>query len=256
MRRRFDLTDFEWSIIEPLLPNKSRGVPRVDDRRVINGILWRFRTGSPWADIPERYGPYTTCYNRFVRWRKAGVWDRLLEAVSAAFEGDLQMIDSSCVRVHHHGATPKKGDPNRCMGRSRGGLTTKIHALVDAEGRPVRLHLSEGQSSDCVNAEALLDLLSQDTILLADKGYDTDSIRARIQSAGAFANIPAKSNRKQAFPFSAFLYRYRNLVERFFGKIKNARGLATRYDKRADNFLAALKLFSARLWIRSYESTP
>lgn len=142
------------------------------------------------------------------------------------------------------------------MGRSRGGLTTKIHALVDAEGRPVRLHLSEGQSSDCVNAEALLDLLSQDTILLADKGYDTDGIRARIQSAGAFANIPAKSNRKQAFPFSAFLYRYRNLVERFFGKIKNARGLATRYDKRADNFLAALKLFSARLWIRSYESTP
>tara|TARA_R100000365_G_C2725620_1_gene57013 strand:+ start:200 stop:565 length:366 start_codon:yes stop_codon:yes gene_type:complete len=109
MRRRFDLTDFEWSIIEPLLPNKSRGVPRVDDRRVINGILWRFRTGSPWADIPERYGPYTTCYNRFVRWRKAGVWDRLLEAVSAAFEGDLQMIDSSCVRVHHHGATLKRG---------------------------------------------------------------------------------------------------------------------------------------------------
>jgi transposase len=64
--RRFDLTDFEWRIIQPLLPNKSRGVPRVDDRRVINGILWRFRTGSPWADVPERYGPYTTCYNRFV----------------------------------------------------------------------------------------------------------------------------------------------------------------------------------------------
>ena len=66
-RRRFDLTDFEWSVIQPLLPNKPRGVPRVDDRRVINGILWRFRTGSPWADVPVRYGPYTTCYNRFVR---------------------------------------------------------------------------------------------------------------------------------------------------------------------------------------------
>lgn len=110
-RRRYELTDGEWSIIEPLLPNKPRGVPRVDDRRVLNGILWRFRTGSPWAEIPERYGPSTTCYNRFVRWRKAGVWDRLLVAVSVAFEGEIVMIDSTCVRVHQHGATGKKGDP-------------------------------------------------------------------------------------------------------------------------------------------------
>ncbi len=82
---------------------------RVDDRKVLNGILWRFRTGSPWADVPERYGPYTTCYNRFVRWRKAGVWDRLLAAVSKAFDGEIIMIDSSCVRVHQHAATAKKG---------------------------------------------------------------------------------------------------------------------------------------------------
>ena len=107
--RRHELTDFEWKIIEPLLPNKPRGVPRVNDRRVLNGILWRFRTGSPWRDIPERYGPSTTCYNRFVCWREAGVWDRILDAVSAAYDGDLIMIDSSCVRVHQHGATGKKG---------------------------------------------------------------------------------------------------------------------------------------------------
>src|ERR1700674_340263 len=97
--RRYELTDFEWSIIEPLLPNKPRGVPRANDRTVLNGIYWRLRTGSPWADIPERYGPYTTCYNRFVRWRKAGVWDRLLAAVSKAFDDDIVMIHSSCVRV-------------------------------------------------------------------------------------------------------------------------------------------------------------
>ncbi len=108
---RFDLTDFEWSVIEPLLPNKSRGVKRVDDRRVLNGIFWRLRTGAPWADIPERYGPPTTCYNRFVRWRKAGVWDRLLRAVSEAYDGDVQMIDSSSIRVHQHAANgKKKGD--------------------------------------------------------------------------------------------------------------------------------------------------
>jgi transposase len=110
-RRRYELTDTEWSIIEPLLPNKPRGVPRVDDQRVLNGNLWRFRTGSPWAEIPERYGPSTTCDNRFVRWRKGGVRDRLLSAVSAAFEGEIVMIDSTCVRVHQHGATGKKGAP-------------------------------------------------------------------------------------------------------------------------------------------------
>ena len=64
---RYDLTDFEWRVIEPLLPNKPRGVPRVDDRRVLNGIFWVLRSGAPWRDLPERYGPRTTCYNRFAR---------------------------------------------------------------------------------------------------------------------------------------------------------------------------------------------
>ena len=107
---RFDLTDFEWSVIQPMLPNKPRGVPRVDDRRVLNGIFWRLRTGAPWADIPERYGPHTTCVNRFNRWRRAGVWDRLLTAVSKAYDGDIQMIDSSSIRVHQHAANGKKSD--------------------------------------------------------------------------------------------------------------------------------------------------
>ena len=106
--RRYELTDAEWSIIDPLLPRKSRGVARVEDRRVLNGIFWRLRSGSPWADIPERYGPYTTCYNRFVRWRKAGIWDKLLEAVSEAYNGKIQMIDSSVVRVHQHAANGEK----------------------------------------------------------------------------------------------------------------------------------------------------
>ncbi|MBA8845857.1 transposase [Ochrobactrum sp. RH1CCR137] len=110
-RRRYGLTEREWSIIAPLLPSKPRGVPRVDDRMVLNGILWRFRTGSSWSEITERYGIATTCYNRFVRWRRAGVWDRLLEAVSEAYDGDIVMIDSTCVRVHQHGATGKKGMP-------------------------------------------------------------------------------------------------------------------------------------------------
>lgn len=107
--RRYEISDFEWSVIQPLLPDKPRGVPRADDRKVLNGIFWRMRTGSPWADIPERYGPCTTCYNRFVRWRKQGVWDRLFAAVSRAYAGDVQAVDSSSIRVHQHAANVKKG---------------------------------------------------------------------------------------------------------------------------------------------------
>ena len=110
-RRRYEITDFEWAVIQPLLPNKPRGVPRADDRKVLNGIFWRLRTGSPWADIPESYGPPTTCYNRFVRWRRQGVWDRIFDAVTAAYgdDTDMQMVDSSSIRVHQHAANGKKG---------------------------------------------------------------------------------------------------------------------------------------------------
>ena len=106
---RFDLTDFEWATIAPLLPQKSRGVKRVDDRRIISAILWVLRSGAPWRDLPERYGPYTTAYNRFVRWRAAGVWDHLIDAIITAHHGGIQMIDSSSVRVHQHAAGSKKG---------------------------------------------------------------------------------------------------------------------------------------------------
>jgi transposase len=105
---RYEMSEFEWSIIQPILPQKSRGVPRVDDRRVLNGIFWILRSGSPWADLPGRYGPYTTCYNRFYRWTKSGVWDLIMDTITEAYEGDTQMIDGTSVRVHHSGATLKK----------------------------------------------------------------------------------------------------------------------------------------------------
>jgi transposase len=106
---RYDLTDFEWSVIEPALPRGRPGPRRKDDRRILNGIFWVLRAGAPWRDLPSRYGPYTTAYNRFNRWRKAGVWDRLMDAVTKAHDGDIQMIDSSIVRVHQHAAGAKKG---------------------------------------------------------------------------------------------------------------------------------------------------
>jgi transposase len=109
MGGRYDLTEFEWRAIQPILPNKPRGVPRVDDRRVLNGIFYKLRSGVCWADLPERYGPYTTVYNRFNRWRKAGVWDRLMDEITKAYDGDIVMIDSSSIRVHQHANAVKRG---------------------------------------------------------------------------------------------------------------------------------------------------
>ena len=160
--RRHELSDKEWSIIEPLLPRKSRGVKRVDDRRgdqrdplaVPHRLLLARCAGAA-------YGPRTTLYNRFCRWRASGVWDRLLDAVSAAYDGDIVMIDSSCVRVHQHGAGAKKGDLRiRAWDSPAGGLTTKIHALVDAEGRPIRIELTAGQAGDAPMATKLLETVA------------------------------------------------------------------------------------------------
>jgi transposase len=106
---RYDLSDVEWRLIEPLLPSKPRGVARVDDRRVINGIFYVLRTGSPWRDLPGRYGPYTTVYNRFNRWAKAGVWLKVFETLAAGSPQSMQLIDSSIIRAHQHAAGGKKG---------------------------------------------------------------------------------------------------------------------------------------------------
>ena len=105
---RYDLTDFEWSVIEPVLPMDRRGPKPRENRRVLNGIFWVLRTGAPWRDLPERYGPYTSAYNRFNRWRKAGIWDRLMDSIVKAYDGKVQMIDSSIVRVHQHASGAKK----------------------------------------------------------------------------------------------------------------------------------------------------
>src|SRR6185312_6446333 len=260
--RRYELSDFEWSIIQPLLPDKPRGVPRADDRKVLNGIYWRLRTGSPWADIPERYGPPTTCANRFRRWAKIGVWDRIFEAVSKAYDGDLQMIDASSIRGPSTWRQRQKGGPHatpaeardharaECMGRSRGGLTTKIHALVDANGMPITIKLTEGQAHDGRSAADMLDNLQPGQILLADRAYDSNALREAMTAQGAWANIRPMDHRLDPPTFSPFLYRYRNLVERFFNKLTHYRAIGTRHEKHATNYLALVKLAAIRIWLR------
>ena len=250
---RYELTDFEWMAIKPMLPNKPRGVPRVNDRRVLNGICWVLRSGAPWRDLPDNFGPYTTCYNRFVRWRRAGVWAKIMSALAEAHDAAVQMIDTSIVRVHQHGACITR-NRKQSMGRSRGGLTSKIHAVVDTNGLPVRLALTAGEAHDNRLAGRLLSRLKSGTMLLADRGYDADRIRDLVHQRRAWAKIPPKRNRTEALCFSPYLYKARNLVERFFNKIKHCRRVATQYDKLAANYLAFIQLASIRLWLRVNES--
>jgi transposase len=96
---RYELSDHEWAAIKPMLPNKPRGVARVDDRRVLNGIFWVLRSGAPWRDLPETFGPYTTCYNRFVRWRRAGVWGMITNALAETHDVHCSRASARC--LHH-----------------------------------------------------------------------------------------------------------------------------------------------------------
>jgi transposase len=136
------------------------------------------------------------------------------------------------------------------MGRSRGGLTTKIHTVVDANGNPIVLKLSEGQAHDGRSAADLLDSVGAEQILLADRAYDSDALRAAMSKRGAWANIKPMPDRVNVPAFSSWLYRYRNLVERFFNKLKHFRAVATRFEKHDVNYLALVKLAASRIWMR------
>ena len=202
---RYELTDYEWAAIKPLLPNKPRGVPRVNDRRVLNGIFWVLRSGAPWRDLPDNFSPYTTCYNCFVRWRRAGVLGGIMNALAATHDGAVQMIDTSII------CTPPCIARNRrqSIGRSGGGLTSKIHALVNSNGLPIQLALTTGEAHDNRLAGKLLSRLKSGTMLLADRGYDADWIRA-LPQRGAFG--PTSRQDASQRSVSPHLYRARNLV--------------------------------------------
>lgn len=140
------------------------------------------------------------------------------------------------------------------MGRSRGGLTTKIHAVVDANGNPITLKLTAGQAHDGRSAADMLDTVGPGQILLADRAYDSDAMRQSLAERGAWANVKPMPGRIRIPAFSPYLYRFRNLVERFFNKIKHYRAIATRFEKHDANYLALVKLAASRIWMRFYES--
>ena len=191
------------------------------------------RTGSPWRDLPDEFGKWNSVFQRFRRWAEKGVWESLFNALVEGPDFEYLMIDSSIVRAHQHASGRKGGSDDQAIGRSRGGLSTKIHAAVDALGNPLRLILTAGQVHDIRQAEDLINGLSLEK-LLADKGYDSDRFRDVIAAAGAevvMPSIPRPLAGRIAYDENA--YKERNLVERFFNKIKHFRRIATRFDKTA-----------------------
>lgn len=234
----------QWDRIKDLLPGRPGhvGVTTRDNRLFVEAVIYRYRTGIPWRDLPARFGDFRVVHTRFSRWARGGVWPPLLEILSADADNEYAMLDSTIVRAHQHsaGAPTKKGE--QAIGRSKGGLSTKIHARTDALGNPMGFYLTGGQVSDLVGADHLLVDLEAEA-LLADKAYDAD---ARVlEASGTVAVIPPKRNRVVQRDYDKELYKARHLIENFFQKIKPFRAIATRYDKLARNFLAGVYLVSA-----------
>lgn len=242
---RLGLRDDQWDRVKDILPGREGhvGGTASDNRLFVEAIVYRVRTGVPWRDLPERFGKWKSVHQRFSRWAKSGVFDGIFKLLASDADTEYMMIDASIVRAHQHSAGARKENGPQAIGRSRGGLTTKIHALVDALGNPANLILTAGQTHDLACADGLIENVDPGAIL-ADKGYDADSLIEKLQRRGITPVIPPKANRtiKRACDF--VLYCERNLIERFFNKIKHFRAIATRYDKLDKNFLAALQLVS------------
>ncbi|MGH8865402.1 MAG: IS5 family transposase [Burkholderiales bacterium] len=243
MKNLFWLSDDAWAAIEPHLPHGTPGKPRVDDRRVISGILHVLKTGCRWRDVPPAYGPPTTAYNRYNRWSKRRIWQRIFEKMAAAGPVPEELsIDTSHVKAHRSAAGSKRGSNAEAIGRSRGGRTSKVHALADDRGRPVAFALTPGNVADITMAVALLGTVSTPKRLLADKAYDADSLRNWLKQRKIKAVIPSTATRRTPYPLDRKVYRRRNVIERMFCKLKNWRRIATRYDRHAQNYLSGLAL--------------
>ncbi|WP_307666359.1 IS5 family transposase [Streptomyces sp. V2I9] len=290
---RGDLTNREWSLLEPHLPPLGgRGGRWNDHRTVVNGMLFRIRTGVPWRDLPERYGSWKTVYERHRRWSADGTWDRILHSVQAdadlAGRVDWSMVgvDSTSCRAHQHAAgarrtrprvpkkrtTPRHHRPDEGLGRSRGGLTCKIHLAGEGGCRPMALLLTPGQWGDAPQMIEVLDRIrvprplggrprTRPDHVSGDKAYSSRRNRRYLRRRDIRHTIPEpkdqRANRRRRGSnggrpagFDPDHYRRRNEVERTINRLKNSRAVATRYDKRAYVFHGTVTAAAIRLWLR------
>lgn len=235
MGHLFWLSDEQWAVIEPFLPPNKGGARRVDDRRVISGIIHILKVGCRWCDCPKEYGPSSMIYNCFNRWSRKRFWADLVEALATSGAVTKSTsIDSTLRQDASIRSRGKRGAKNQAIGSSRGGQTTKVHALTDIIGRPFVFMLTGGNVADSTVAPLLLAGLKGARYLLADKCYDANSLRKHLRQFAIVPVIPGRSNRKQAIRYDKLRYQSRHLIENDFCRLKDFRRVATRYDKLAE----------------------
>ena len=216
-------------------------------RRFLEAVFWVMRTGIQWNELPAVYGRYRSVHKRFDAWSAKGIWNQLFECFAAEHDGEWVMIDSTIARAHPCASGYEKDSSDaQALGRSKGGYTCKIHALVDALGNPLRFCLTGGQRHDITQAEALIEGI-KNAAVLGDKGYDAQDFIATIEKQNCVPVIPPRSNRKQPREYDEELYKERNLIERFFRKLKNYRRIFSRFDKKAVNYLSFIAFASTLL---------
>jgi transposase len=272
--RRYELSDAQWARIASALPHRAyhqrAGRPFNDPRPIINGILWILHTGAPWRDLPERYGPWETVFKRFNRWRRDGMWVRLVSSLldelddRGQIDHDLWCIDGSVIRAsraaagarHEASSPPQLGGPKRAqmqepadhaLGRSRGGFGTKIHLLCDSHGFIVGIHVTAGQvheskAFETAMARRLLHHRSGEPLwprqLAGDKGYSYPRIRQWCRRRHVDSVIPTRSNQPRIESFDKESYKQRHIIEQMIGWYKEYRSLSTRYEKLAVNYVS------------------
>ena len=221
-------------------------------RMQIEAMLWIARTGAPWRDLPERFGPWKTIYSSFRRWSNNGLWQSILgQLATTNADQEYLMIDSTSARVHQHASGPVGGQLAHAMGRSRAGLATKIHMACDALGYPLGFILTGANVSDYDQCKPLLIRhLNASSFAIMDKGYDSDSIRACVSQLGGTSVIALHPSRAQPPAFDEHLYRERHRIENLFAKLKSFRRISTRYDKLHCSFAAMLSLVCILIWLK------
>lgn len=243
------LSDAQWTKLYQLMLHSGRIYKKPEHRKTLEGILYRMRTGIPWRDLPPYFGQWNTVFRRFNLWSKKDILDIIFNCLSRISDNEWLFIDGSIVRAHQH-STGAATDENEAIGKSRGGNSTKIHLTVDSSGLPVYFELSEGQIHDVTHAKSVISNSPKADTIIADKGYDSDAVRAHIEDCGAIPMIPRRKNsKKNNDNMDWCLYKYRHLVENAFGRIKNYRAIATRYEKLKRNYASMVSLAFSMMWL-------
>lgn len=218
-------------------------------KRFMDAIAWLMRSGARWRDMPPAFGLGNSILKRFIRWARLGVWDYVFEQIIDTPDLEYASMDSTIIKVHVLVNVPLDQQECEGLGRSVGGYTSKIHALIDALGYPLKFIVTSGARHDVTQAQLLtVDLFNSK--LLADKAYESHDFRMHLKDRNCVPVIPFKSNALNPEPYDKDLYKERNHVERFFLRIKYFRRLFTRFDKKLLSYKAFLTIAGITVWIR------